>query len=91
MFEINTSVLTASILQFIMVLPNKKLLNNYTKVQLHLSLVNNREKTQRFKTSIREVVELINFNESFCFENIEKSNHFKKFNNYLLLRRKLLF
>ena len=71
----NTSVLTVSVLQSMMVLPDKKLLKSCPKMQLQLSLFNNREKSQRFKTSIRELSELVNFNETFCFLNIEKSNH----------------
>jgi hypothetical protein len=72
----NTCVLTVSVLQsMMMVLPDKKLLKSCPKMQLQLSLFNNREKSQRFKTSIRELSELVNFNETFCFLNIEKSNH----------------
>ena len=73
MHDSNTHVLTASIIQSIRVLPHKKQQKTYSKIQFYLSLTN-KEKSPKYKTTLKEYAEYINFNESFYFPNVENGN-----------------
>ena len=71
MYDSNTHVLTASIIQSIGVLPFKKQQRTFSKIQFYLNLTN-KEKSPKYKTTLKEYSDYINFNESFYFPNVEK-------------------
>lgn len=79
LYDSNTHVLTVAIIQTNKLLKSQvqdqkqKQLFTTNKIQFHLSLVN-KEKSPKYKTSIKEFAELIDFNETFYFPNIQKSN-----------------
>jgi hypothetical protein len=68
LYDLNTHVLTVTIIQSNKVLPNEK---TYNKVQFGLTLLN-KEKAPKYKTTTKEYTEYMDYNESFYFPNVEK-------------------
>ena len=82
LYDSNTHVLTVSIIQTNKLVKNQpndskqKQLFGSNKIQFHLSLLN-KDKSPKYKSSVKEFAELIDLNETFYFPNIQKRK--KKF------------
>ena len=78
LYDSNTHVLTVAIIQVNKLIKpqstdqKQRHLFQTNKIQFHLSLAN-KEKSQKYKTSLKEFAELIDFNETFYFPNIFES------------------
>jgi hypothetical protein len=72
LYDSNTHVLTVVLIQSNRILVDEKLLKLYPKILFYIT-VKNQEKCPRYKSSTKPYSDIITFNESFYFPNINES------------------